>query len=378
MISKFAVKIVNRLHIKGEQKMNIMDRLKKGLDNIGFTKVQMRIENIHLFYRPLGSEVEIVGLFYIPMGDELDVYEYERIIIQIKKAFTDFGYGEVRFLGLLLTEGIDLARCLILDNDSHWLIDLNVMTLLIYENQNNEFKDVREELENSLEDHLYNRSTRSIKWKRPSEKIVWFTPINTGLIIINILTYIIVHNVSLFWETEIILRKGALSWFFIKEGNEYYRLLTSMFLHSNFSHLMNNMLVLFFVGDKFERTVGKIRYIIVYFTSGILAGITSVAYNMINDRITLTFSIGASGAIFGIVGAMLYVLIRNKGKIENISSRQIVLFAIFSLYGGFSTQGTDNAAHIGGFLAGILLAMLVYRCPKKMIKDQEEREVYES
>ena len=354
--------------------MNITDRLKEGLINLGFIKVQMKTENIHLSYRPLGSEVEIVGLFDLPMGDELDVYEYERVILQIKKAFIDYGFEEVRFLGLLSTDRVDLAKDLILDDDSHWLIDLQVMRLLIYENQNNEFKDVREEVESSLEDHIYNRPTRGVKWKRPSERIVWFTPINTGLIIINILTYIIVHHVSLFWETDFILRRGALSWYFIKEGNEYYRLLTSMFLHSNFYHLMNNMLVLFFVGDKFERTVGKIRYIIVYFASGILAGITSVVYN----RMSITFSIGASGAIFGIVGAMLYVLIRNKGKIEDISSRQIVLFAFFSLYGGFSSQGTDNAAHIGGFISGILIAMLVYRCPKKKFKNQEKREVYES
>ena len=107
--------------------MNITDRLKEGLINLGFIKVQMKTENIHLSYRPLGSEVEIVGLFDLPMGDELDVYEYERVILQIKKAFIDYGFEEVRFLGLLSTDRVDLAKDLILDDDSHWLIDLQVM-----------------------------------------------------------------------------------------------------------------------------------------------------------------------------------------------------------------------------------------------------------
>ena len=69
---------------------------------------------------------------------------------------------------------------------------------------------------------------------------------------------------------------------------------------------------------------------LIYFGSGIIAGISSISYNMVKDRMVL--SIGASGAIFGVVGAMAYILLVNKGRLEDISSRQILLLTVFSLW----------------------------------------------
>ena len=202
--------------------------------------------------------------------------------------------------------------------------------------------------------------------KRPG----WVTFINTSIIMINILVFIFIQQTSIFGETEKAMTGGALSWYGVVKEGEYYRVFTSMFLHSDFSHLANNMLVLFFVGDNLERAAGKARYILIYFGSGIIAGISSIVYNMRNDDIYIyTLSVGASGAIFGIVGAMVYILIINKGHLEDISIIQIVLFAAFSLYGGFTSVNVDNAGHIGGFVAGLILAIVFYR-KQKVIKSQ--------
>ena len=220
---------------------------------------------------------------------------------------------------------------MILEEDNHWLVDLNSMRLYIYEDQGNDLLDVREVIEDSLEEGSYGELYKY--YRKPEERVTFFTLFNTGIIILNILIYILVHNTNILGNTGEVMAKGALSWLFIKEEGQYYRILTSMFLHSNFSHLINNMLVLLFVGDKLERVAGKIRYLIIYFGSGFLAGSASIVYNMLNDKDTLTLSVGASGAIFGIVGAMLYALIRNRGRIEGISSRQIILFVVFGLYG---------------------------------------------
>ena len=87
-------------------------------------------------------------------------------------------------------------------------------------------------------------------------------------------------------------------------------------------------------------------------------------YNM--ERVLITRSIGASGAIFGIVGAIAYIVIINRGRLKDISSRQIVLFVVLSLYGGFTSQGVDNVAHVGGLLAGCILTAIVYKRPVRM------------
>jgi rhomboid protease GluP len=143
-----------------------------------------------------------------------------------------------------------------------------------------------------------------------------------------------------------------------------------MFMHADWNHLFNNMLVLVFLGDNLERAAGKWKYLFIYFGAGILAGITSIGYNMWNDGgilniNSLVFSIGASGAIFGVVGAILYMVIINRGRLENIGTRQIAIFVILTLYGGIANSSIDQAAHVGGFLAGLLLTALIYRRPKR-------------
>jgi rhomboid protease GluP len=80
---------------------------------------------------------------------------------------------------------------------------------------------------------------------------------------------------------------------------------------------------------------------------------------MINNN--NVYSAGASGAVFGIVGAMLFVVVKNKGKFEDIGVRQLILFLFLSLYSGIMSQEVDNVAHIGGLVAGFILAFFLYR-----------------
>jgi rhomboid protease GluP len=163
------------------------------------------------------------------------------------------------------------------------------------------------------------------------------------------------------------LTKGALSWYYIVEYKEYYRVVTSIFMHADWSHLVNNMIVLLFIGGNLERVIGKWKYLIIYFAGGILAGITSIGYNMWKEYADVvafydtTISIGASGAIFALVGAVLFIVLINKGRLKEISMRQMVWFVFLSLYGGIANSGIDQAAHVGGFLAGIILAVILYR-----------------
>ena len=158
--------------------------------------------------------------------------------------------------------------------------------------------------------------------------------------------------------TQFLLEHGALYAPAIREG-EWYRLLTHIFLHGDILHLGNNMLILFCLGNALEHYLGKISYVGIYFFSGILAGLGSVVYNTDN-----TVSVGASGAVFGIIGAMLWLVLRNKGKLNGFTGPRMLLFVFMSVYAGFIDRGIDNAAHIAGLIAGFLLAMVIYRRPE--------------
>ena len=142
----------------------------------------------------------------------------------------------------------------------------------------------------------------------------------------------------------------------VVEEQQYYRLITSMFLHMDLEHLLNNMLLLFYIGKLLENLFGKLWYTILYFFSGIVAGLCSIVYNTHIGQAPLC--VGASGAVFGLTGAMACFIIWKKGKIAQISKRQMLLMVIFSLYGGFVETNVDNAAHIGGLLAGIIFVFV--------------------
>lgn len=144
----------------------------------------------------------------------------------------------------------------------------------------------------------------------------------------------------------------------IQEG-KWYLLFTSMFLHFGFPHLLNNMFILFCIGEYLERFLGKVKYLILYLAAGLTGNLLSLAVEVRTGDFAV--SAGASGAIFGVVGGMLWVVLRNKGKVANLSVRGMLIMLALSLYFGFTSSGVDNWAHIGGAAGGFIFAMFLYR-----------------
>lgn len=189
--------------------------------------------------------------------------------------------------------------------------------------------------------------------------------INGIIIVLNIIYFIFLEVVGSSEDSRTMVQYGALYTPLIIEQNEYYRLVTAMFMHFGIHHLVNNMLVLFVLGDKLERALGKVKYLLFYLLCGIGANAVSIVFYLHTEFNVI--SAGASGAIFGVVGGLVYVVIANRGRLEDLDTRQIVLMAIFSLYLGFINTGTNNTAHISGTLIGFVLAAVMYRKPARRI-----------
>jgi len=102
---------------------------------------------------------------------------------------------------------------------------------------------------------------------------------------------------------------------------------------------------------------GKVRFLIIYFISGITGSLLSLGMNVMTDQRVV--SGGASGAIFGLMGALLATLIKKKQPVGRLSKRGLLVMVAFSLYIGLTSTGVDNAAHIGGLIGGFLVAMLL-------------------
>lgn len=184
--------------------------------------------------------------------------------------------------------------------------------------------------------------------------------VNGLLIALNVLFFLYLEITGSSENAYFMYTKGAMSAPAVLENGEYYRLLTAMFMHFGIRHIMNNMLVLFVLGDNLERALGHVKYLIFYLLCGIGSNWVSM---MAHPTDTMTVSAGASGAIFGVVGGLLYVVTANKGRLEDLSTRQLVIMIFFSLYLGYTSTGVDNTAHLSGLVIGIVLAIILYHRP---------------
>lgn len=171
-------------------------------------------------------------------------------------------------------------------------------------------------------------------------------------IIINIIVFMLMYiygNGS--EDIETLKQFGANYIPYVKSG-EYIRLITSAFVHIGIIHLLSNMYSLYVIGRQVEQLYGKIKYILIYFISAIMGSLFTVVFSNSN-----TVAAGASGAIFGLLGALLYFGYSYRGYIGNSIINQVLPAILLNLVVGFSSPNIGNSAHIGGLIGGYLISM---------------------
>ena len=311
--------------------------------------------NDEIWLENLNEDYKIVRIVshHIHNKEQLDFdkFKLSRIVKQVKKKTLSF---KVKVLSIYT----DLEDDKILSNDDIYINkeeDINNPKLT------NVFPNIVEKTkvdENGLE--YFIKVTDNINQKNESkskiaEKIFYFKkPIVTySLIFICILVFILMYvlgNGST--DNYTLLVFGANVDTLTKNG-DYYRLFTSMFLHIGILHLLCNMYSLYIIGKEVENVFGKVKYLIIYLLSGIAGSILSLAFNH------NTICAGASGAIFGLLGALLYFGYYYRTYLGATLTRSIIPVIVLNLIIGFTSSGIDNAAHIGGLVGGILIAMAV-------------------
>lgn len=172
------------------------------------------------------------------------------------------------------------------------------------------------------------------------------------LVAINVLVFIICNITG-----DLLYDIGMLDTYHVLAEKEYGRILWSMFLHSGMPHLFNNMLILFFMGSMIEKEVGHIWYGSLYFLSGIGGNLMSLWVKLSNRD--LAASLGASGAIFGLDGVLLAMVLFSGRRMENVTPLKVMFMIGYSLYSGFTGDNIDNAAHVGGLITGFLAAVIM-------------------
>lgn len=176
------------------------------------------------------------------------------------------------------------------------------------------------------------------------------TPVVTYILIaINVLVFAAIYAYSAMSGKsydELIIDLGAKVNIYIISG-EYWRLVTPIFLHGGIVHLAVNCYSLYALGSIAERLLGRKKYIWTYFAAGVIGNIFSFAFSQ-------SAGVGASGAIFGLLGAMLYLGMERPAFFKASFARGVITTIVINLAYGFSNAGIDNFAHIGGLIGGFL------------------------
>ena len=182
--------------------------------------------------------------------------------------------------------------------------------------------------------------------------------VTIGFVAINIFLFI----VSVF-SGNLLYNEGAFSLRYLLQDRQWWRFLTSMFLHADAGHLAGNMLMLYLAGELVEKYVGKRKFAMLYFFGGISGSLLYALYEFMTGN--YADSIGASGAVFGLIGALLVIVVCHRGRYGDITIGRMGFMIAYMLYMGFRTSNVNNAAHIGGLLGGILLTMFYMLAGKR-------------
>ena len=328
----------------------------------GYNPIILRGVNNEIWLENMEGPYNIIRINtgYIHNNEQFDfdIFKTKRIMDKIKFKTFSFSLNALSFF-LDLGDNVDLKEgknidCIKVVNEE----DVKNSNLVL-----ESFPDLKDKLNYSEEGvELFSKITEDINRKnmkdmQESEEVFKEkTPyITYTLIIINVLVfismYIFGHGSE---DIRTLYSFGALDKVSVVNYHEYYRLITSAFLHIGFLHLICNMYALYILGSEIESYFGKLKYLFIYFISALVGSLVSLVFISEN-----TISAGASGAIFGLMGALLYFGYYYRAMLNNAITKQIVPLILLNLFIGFISSDINNFAHLGGLFGGLIASMIV-------------------
>lgn len=327
----------------------------------GYNPIILRGVNNEIWLENMDAPYRIVrintGYIHNKEQYDFDMFKTKKIMSRIKMKTLSFSLNT---LSLFLDLGEDVE---LVSNDNIDCIkivdekDVRNSSLIL-----DAYPDINDKLKfNEKGVELFAKITNDINKKnlkdakQAEEVFAEKTPyITYGLIALNVIIFLLMYIFGNGSEDTLTLIKfGALSKVLVELG-DYYRLLSSAFLHIGFLHLLCNMYALYILGKDIEGYFGRAKYIFIYIISALVGSFVSIIF--MDDYVV---SAGASGAIFGLMGALLYFGYNYRVTLNNAINRQIIPVIVINLLFGFLSTGVNNFAHLGGLLGGYIASTAV-------------------
>ena len=290
---------------------------------------------------------------------EADIYKTKSVIKQIKKKTLSFKVNTLNIF-LDLNTGVKMIE----DKDMNSIKIKNISDIKKNHYIVDAFPNIKDNLLNDTKGiDLIINVTNDINEKTAKENKSYektFAPkkivVTYVLIAINTLIYLLSYLYP-----NMIYFLGSNRDLFI--GGDYYRVFSAMFMHANLMHLAFNMYALQVIGSQIESFLGRLKFILIYLFSGVVGCLMSMVFSN-------GISVGASGAIFGLMGALIYFGYHYRLYLSTVIKSQIIPLVIFNLALGFMIPGIDNFAHIGGLIGGYLSSMALGVSDKSTVKEK--------
>ncbi len=313
------------------------------------------IEN-EIWLENMQSDLKLIRINtnYIHNEEQLkaDTYKAQTIMKSIKKSTLSF---RMNMLNLLLDTG-EAVKVFDTKNIETIKVD-DISDFKSNKVVNEFFPKVKDNVLNEKADPIEffklteDMNQKTIKNEKKLQKI--FSPkkpiITYGLIVINIMIYLF----ALAYGSDAVKMFMADNYVLVRYG-EFYRLFTCMFLHVDFLHIAFNMYALYVLGAQVEKYYGRTKFLLIYLISGLLGSVFSCVFC---NEFTLSF--GASGAIFGLFGSIIYFTYYYRATLQNLLRGSLLPTLAINLVLGFMIPGIDVFCHIGGLIGGILMAMII-------------------
>lgn len=337
----------------------------KRLDNIflkeRFQKISTDIDAVFMYGQIKEDKLYLINIINLQNNIEIDFEQFETYKKITEQQFKQEGLSNIFLLNIYIVNNEVNIKNKLNENipdynqflvDFHWMIILNEKEIDIPKNQPHEFLNVKKIILAVLSDNYF-QNQKKLVYKTNVAYITYF------IIILNCAIWLLMEWVGSSENNIILMHFGALNTIRIIYYNEYYRIITTIFLHIGFTHLFYNMFALYIFGTRVEKVLGKVKYILLYLLSGVSGSLFSLGFSILSKENLL--AAGASGAIFGLQGAALYLTVKTKESLEGVSKELLCILTISGLVFGFTSEDIDNMAHIGGLIIGTLFALILYR-----------------
>ena len=309
------------------------------------------VEN-EIWLENLEDEYKVIRIVnsYIHNNEQLDfdVFKTKRMVKKIKKKTLTWS---IRTLSILTDVGENVDKNRLFDNVDIIYCD-NEKDIVSNKYIKDSFPDLKDNMKYTEDGfQLFIKITDDINKKNRKDAIETDKILEPKKPLV---TFVILGIISLIYlygtitDGDILVYNFGLNRYFVLDG-AIYRLLTGAFIHVDLLHFLCNAYALYMIGSMVEGYFGKKKFGIIYLVSAISASLLSIA--MFDG-----FSIGASGAIFGLLGSLLYFGYHYRVYFGNVILGRIIPVIILNLFIGFTVSNIDNFAHIGGLIGGFLIS----------------------